>query len=488
MRNFPSKWMLDCAIFLVAAAGTHLAQLADRPITGLLIFLVGVILIALNSGLIAALVAAVAASVVYNFFLSEPIFEFGVTTLDEAVPLIAFNLTAFLTGTLVGRLRDTANRAFRAKSETEFLLAISDGLQRAMKLEEVETAVRRRVPSQGVTSVELYIAQGDEFRRPGTGDLVRGFDPVIDGTDEGHSRQFVVLELVGARGVLGFVKFEHPDKLEDRIDGPDLKAVSSLIALAVERCLLLEEVAETRAQAKTEALKDSLLSSVSHDLRTPITVIEAAAGALVSPKIKLPMDQQSVLLKSIIEQCRRLDRYTSELLDVGQIKAGISSRALEVVDLKELASLAIRQFRNLYPAVEIRRDFDRGPVLVNAHPTLIEQAIFNLLDNARKYGGCNECSIGIHAGDAIASLSVEDNGPGIDGSDLDRIFERFFKGGKQQNVEGSGLGLSIAKGFVEASGGNIEAESPVSEGRGTRIWLRFPLIEEQASSDVESVS
>lgn len=127
-KNFSQGWLLDCGLFFAATAGTHLAQVADRPITAVLVYLVGVILVAVHSGVYAALIAAFAASFVYNFLLSEPVFEFGVTTVDEAVPLIAFNVTALITGTLVGRLRDTANEAARAQSETAFLLTISDRL------------------------------------------------------------------------------------------------------------------------------------------------------------------------------------------------------------------------------------------------------------------------------------------------------------------------------------------------------------------------
>ena len=471
-------WALDVAIFLIATAGTYVAQWADRPITAVLVYLSGVILIAVHSGLFAALGSAIAASLVYNFFLSEPVFEFGVTTADEAVPLIAFNVTALITGLLVGRLRDSVDRASQAQFKTAFLLTVSDRLQRALKVEEVEAVMRDLLPRQGVRSVKIFLSQGDLFLRPSTGEIVTypvGQEPMTPAS--AGKLDPIVLELTGARGVIGIAQFHLAEAGSDRPGVPDLNSISALIALAIERCVLLDEVTEARAQARSEALKDSLLSSVSHDLRTPITVIEAAAGALSSPAIRLPEEERAALLASIIEQCHRLDRYTSELLDVGRIEAGVSPKAMQVVDLGELANLALRQARTLYPDVVFERRLGDGPVVISANPAMVEQAIFNVLDNAGKYGAGAPVSIEVEAVDGVAQLSVTDQGDGIDGPDLKRVFERFYKGSARRASDGSGLGLFIAKGFVEGCGGSISVESPASEGRGARVSLRFPLLQ-----------
>lgn len=486
LKKVSSGWLLDCILFIAATAATHLAQVADRPITAVLIYLVGVILIAVHSGVYAALVTAIAASFVYNFFLSEPVFDFGVTTADEAVPLIAFNATALLTGILVGRLRDTANQASKAQAETAFLLTISDRLQTALKAEEVEIALRRVLPTQGVSSVNIYLAHGDVFVRPASGEImIDRPEPTAGMVDGAVPAKVIALQLTGADGVLGFARFQLTDVIEERPKIPDLKSISALIALAVERCVLLDEVAESRALARSETLKDSLLSSVSHDLRTPITVIEAAAGALVSTKIRLPEQEKANLLETIIDQCHRLDRYTSELLDVGRIQAGLLSKAHHVVDLRELSALALRQLRTIYPEMTVERRLTGEPVLIRANPSLIEQAIFNLLDNARKYGADGSVAIDVRAIDNVAELIVTDNGHGIDDRDKKRMFERFSKGNRHVNSEGSGLGLFIAKGFVEACGGHISVESPVAEGRGSRLKLLFPLCIEEPHSAKE---
>ncbi len=472
----PPSYIIDLGIFLAATGATYFAQSIDRPITAVLVYLCGVILIAVHSGLLIALAGAIAASLVYNFFLSEPVFEFGVTTVDETVPLLAFNATALLTGILVGRLKDTALRAHRASSDAAFLLTISDRLQSALEVTEVENALRDLLPTQGVKSVKIFLSKGDIYIRPSTGEIKSDrLDPLLEDVGTDRSGKSVVLELIGSRGALGISKFEFTDDLESRPKIPDLQSITSLLALAIERCLLLEQLAERQAQTRSEALKDSLLSSVSHDLRTPITVIEAAAGALISPQINLPYAEKKQLLETVIEQCHRLDRYTSELLDVGRIQAGFESTAMQPTDIRDVANLAIRQLQAASPAIAIQRDFENRPAIVLGNAALLEQAIFNIIHNAAKFGGSAPIAVATKTLDGLVTLTISDDGPGVPSAEQTRIFERFYKSNLERR-EGTGLGLYIAKGFVTACGGNIRIVSPIEKDSGTSFILEFPLM------------
>ena len=226
--------LIDALIFAVAMGCTYAAQQADRPITAVLIFLTGVILVAFRSGLATALVAAIAASLVYNFFLSEPTYRFGITSTDEAVPLLAFNIAAILAGALVGRLKDSARKAYIAQSETAFLLTVSDRLQSAVKLEDVEEAIHGIIPRQGVRSVEIFLAKGKAYVRPATGEIE--FDqlkPFLEESErDAGGEKRVFMELVGARGTLGLVKFRFAEAGPDRSLVPNLKSIAALLALA----------------------------------------------------------------------------------------------------------------------------------------------------------------------------------------------------------------------------------------------------------------
>lgn len=471
---------IDTLIFLIAVAGTYIAQISDRPISAVLVFLTGVILIAIRSGLVSALVAAISASLTYNFFLSEPAFRFGITSADEAVPLVAFNVSALLAAIMVGRLKDSAKRAYQAQSEAAFMLTVSDRLQSAVRVEDVETEVRGVIPRQGVSSVEIFLNRGKAYWRPSTGEVE--FDtlkPLMDlgGDDTVRRDKAVVIELKGARGSLGFVKFRLSEPIPDRQSSSKLQSITAMLAVAVERCLLLEELAEARARARSEALKDALLSSVSHDLRTPVTVIQAAAGALRSAEVSLPEEEQARLLTSILDQCARLDRYTAELLDVGQIQSGIAQDRLETVNLVEIAGLAIKHARIAHPDIIIERSMAAGMQYVRANAAMLEQALYNLIDNAQKFGGkSGPIKVSLEGGEGMARIAVTDRGPGIHDADRERVFTRFFKGEGSGSKAGMGLGLFIAKGFVEAFGGTITVESPLEGGNGTRVVVALPLL------------
>ena len=154
------------------------------------------------------------------------------------------------------------------------------------------------------------------------------------------------------------------DVLPDRSLMLNLKSISALLGLAVERCLLLEEAAEAKAAARSEILKDALRSSVSHDLRTPVTVIQAAAGAWRSKEVSLSDQDHEKFLGTILEQCAKLDRYTSELLDVGQIQSGISEDKLEIIDLNEIIRLALKHAQSVHPMMKVDRKLLPEPAYI----------------------------------------------------------------------------------------------------------------------------
>ena len=472
-----TRSLLDVSIFLVAVLGTYLAQTADRPITAVLVFLTGVIVVAFRSGLISALIAAISASLIYNFFLSEPTFRFGITSTDEAVPLLAFNISAIFAAALVGRLKDSAKKSYEAQSETAFLLTVSDRLQSAVKVEEVEAAVRGVIPRQGVTSVEIFLSRGSVYVRPSTGEVE--FDtlrPILGELDHEIGAQVAVFELEGARGSLGMVKFVLGEAPADRQRLSKLQSITAMLALAVERCLLLEELAEAQAQTRSEALKDALLSSVSHDLRTPVTVIQAAAGALSSTQVRLPEPERAQLVTTILDQCARLDRYTAELLDVGHIQSGIAEDRMEIVDLTEIVGLAVKHARVAHPDVEIEKHVSQGPLQTRANGAMLEQALVNLIDNAMKFGGeAGPVSVRLDHEQDDARITVSDCGPGIALGEQEKVFSRFFKDERTAGKAGMGLGLFIAKGFVEAFNGSIAIESPHRGDGGTRMIVTLPL-------------
>lgn len=478
----------DLTIFGLATAGTYFAQELDRPITAVLIYSTGVILIGARSGLRQGILGAVAASLIYNFFLSEPEYGFGVSTADEIVPLLAFNISAIITAAVAGRSRDSAKAATLAEGKNATLLKISDRLQRAVELPEVLEIARETLSPQGVTDLEIYVRRDGQLY-----DIGKDGDPVnaltaVPHSGNGDGGKFIVktYEMFGTHGDLGFVKFILSQTISDGNYLLDLQAVTNLLALASDRCMLLDALSEARALQKSEQLKSAIISSVSHDLRTPLTAISAAASSLRSYDQSLSPEQKDQMLATISEQCARLNRYTANLLDMGRIQAGISASGFEEIDVVEILGVVLSHVRQSFPEQLIRKEIASGEIPVCANGVMLEQVIFNIIENSVIHGGDQSAVlITLRTEDGFCVLEVTDTGPGITEADRADIFRRFFRSESPATRGGSGLGLYIAKGFVDAFGGSVEVVSPVEDGVGTAMIVRMPLAASMPTGDLK---
>ena len=466
-------------IFVGTTLAVYLAQLADRPITAVLVYLTGVVLIGARSGLLSGVLAAIGASAIYNFVLSEPAFRFGATSIDQIFPLIAFNASAIVSGAAAGRLRDSASLASIAEAKNAFLLKVSDGLQKALRVHDVAQIANSFLPVQGLTALEIYTTRDGTLYSPREGgeiavDGVAALMPP-DSNASGET-SFKVYKLEGTEGQVGLVKFLFQERSRAKGELADLQAIANLLGLSVDRCILLEKLAEGRAAQRSEELKSAILSSISHDLRTPLTAIEAAAGGLRSLGESLSSAQKQKMLVTIEQQCEQLNRYTANLLDTGRIQAGISSAGFEQVDLIDILGVAVGNIRRKHPHQPINKHYSLATALVFANAVMLEQAVFNVIENAVLHGNTAEpVQVRLYAEQGEAVLEITDHGPGIKATDQLHVFERFYKASDRSERGGSGLGLYIAHGFVEAFGGSMDLFSPVLRGKGTTMFIRLPL-------------
>lgn len=451
----------DVSIFSLATAGTYLAQSWDRPISAVLIYLVGVTAIGARSGLVWGLVAAISASLVYNFFLSEPVFSFSTPSADEWFPLIAFNASAILSGAMAGRLKDSVNLAHAAQEKNAHLLRLSDQLQRAIKVEDVARIARRSLPFGRLLDLEISLVRDDDEAPSRPADEQEGFR---------------ALPLNGAEGEIGFVRFELDKRPHAWFDLPDLQGIAIILGLAIDRCQLLERLSESAALQKSEELKTAILSSVSHDLRTPLTAIEAAATSLRSFDQSLTAHDREKMLDTISQQCRKLNRYTANLLDMGRIQAGIPDFLFIEVDVIEILGVVLGAIREAYPGQEIEKQIQLDTAVVLANPAMLEQVIFNLIENAILHGASTRpIYVVITRAARNCVLEIVDFGPGITQDEQPLVFNKFYRSRSATHREGNGLGLHIANGFTEAFGGTIRLLSPHFEARGTKIAVELPL-------------
>jgi two-component system sensor histidine kinase KdpD len=461
-----------------------------------MIFLAAVLLCAIQFGIRSAIVAAVLSFLAYDFFFVDPRYEFTIREPQEFFALVIFLIVAVLTGAIAGRARDQAKSVQSNAKTTQSLYELSRKMSGATSLDDILLAVTVYMhKTLGARCVVLLLPEDGELKLAASWPPVDELNPgetsaakwAFDKAEEAGWRtgtlpntRFQFRPLVTTRGVGGVCGVEPADLAEPL--SPEQERILTLIleqtAIAVDRSLLVRESVKTAALAENERLRDTLLASLSHDLRTPLASITGAVTTLRQFGDKMPGEQRADLLASIEEEAARLSRFVANLLDMSRIESGAINPKRDYVDIGDVVRGAVERARKAFPDQQTATNLARDLPFIRGDSNLLEQVLFNLLDNAHKYGG--EAGAIVHArrdgGDVV--ISVTDEGPGIKPVDLERVFDKFYRGGRADGRKaGTGLGLSICRGLVEAMDGKIHAESPAVRRRGTRIVMRFPAAE-----------
>jgi len=286
--------------------------------------------------------------------------------------------------------------------------------------------------------------------------------------------------LVAARGSIAVCGFE-PHSADEPMTAEDeraLTAILDLTAIALDRALLAREAVNAATMQENEKVRDALLDSLSHDLRTPLSSIAGAASSLRTLGDRMSPAERLELLSSIEEETGRLARFVANLLDMSRIEAGGLKVNRELVSIADVVQSAVERSRKAFPTQPVKVSVAPNLPFVRGDDKLIEQVLFNLIDNAHKYAGDSGAVIHARQEGGEVVLTVTDEGPGIKPAELERVFEKFYRGGRADGRKaGTGLGLSISRRLVEAMGGTITAQSPAVRRRGTRFVVRLPVAE-----------
>ena len=236
-----------------------------------------------------------------------------------------------------------------------------------------------------------------------------------------------------------------------------------------------DELEGARVQGETERLRNALLSSVSHDLRSPLASMIGAAGTLISYEEKLPQEERRELLQAILGEGQRLDRYIQNLLDMTRLGHGTLKLNRDWIDSAEIVAAAVTRLRKLFPDLRVETIAPQETVLLYVHPALIEQALFNILENAARFSPPEEpVRVSVHSSGERLLIDVSDRGPGIPEDERARIFDMFYSVSRGDRApQGTGLGLAICRGMIGAHGGSVEALP--GDGIGTTIRISLPL-------------
>lgn len=461
-----------------------------------MIFLIAVLVCAARYGVGSAALAGVLSFLAHDFFFVEPRYEFSFSEPYEFFALAIFLSVAVFVGWLASRARSQERLARESAETTRSLFELSRKLSGAVALDDILQAAT-------VFAQKTLNARCVAMLLPEEGDLIlTSAWPPIDALDAGETGaarwafekrepagwktdtlpnvRFQFRPLVTTRGVVGVCGFEPADRVASI--SPTLEHGLNLIldqaAIAIDRAILVKASVRTVALEENEKLRTTLLASLSHDLRTPLATITGAVTTLQKFGDAMPAEQRRDLLASIEEEASRLTRFIANLLDMSRIEAGALRPKSDFVDVAEVVRAAVERATKAFGGQPFSTSLAHDLPFMRGDANLIEQVLFNLLDNAQKYGGGGRVSI--HArrdGDSVL-LSVTDEGPGIKPADLERIFEKFYRGGRSDGRKaGTGLGLSISRGLIEAMGGRIWAESPAARRRGTRIVIAMPAAE-----------
>lgn len=469
-------WTAVAVIFSATIAGVASDLLGE--VAAALILVLGITVSGAVGGLVCAMMAALVVFAIFNFAITEPVLVWRLSTGRDVAPLVVFALCAGVTGVLSGRLRDRSEAARASNLHLSNLLRVSRALQSAARPPDVAAALEKNADPLVGARPTLFIrrsgglapvgAGGEEERALLAASVMEADEPVL------RTPSLLAMRLDGAAGPLGAMVLGGADT--GRINPAALHAFGNMVALAIERAELSERMEESRATARAEELKTALLSSVSHDFRTPLAAIAASASSLLAYGDRLDPATSAEFLRRIVEDCERLNRYTANLLEMSRLEAGDGSARPQTLSVAEMLGVAVQRVRGRAGdrTITVVADPD---LLVTANPALFELVLINVLDNAILYGadGTRIILASRRQGE-YCRISVADEGRGIPDADIDRVFERFYRVKRaEQSPGGSGLGLAIAKGFVEASGGTIEARTPGVDLAGAEIVIRLPL-------------
>jgi two-component system, OmpR family, sensor histidine kinase KdpD len=483
------------AVLMTAVAvfvGIELEQwVSTRGIA--LVFIVTVIVCAARIGLAAGILSAVAAFLALNFFFIEPRHTFAITDQKELFSLGIFLIVAAITGSLAGRLREQAVRASRRADMLEILSDFSAKLSSAGNEGEILAALTGQVSKAIDGPAALFRLDGDipvvEAAHPN--------EMVIDLVETQNAEQVfrkghpVMAAAPGWAGGRFEYRFVDKNRLPDRVialapKGGNIalaadaeQALTTLLeqaSLAVERLRFSRASEAAQAVAQEEKLRSTLLSSVSHDLRTPLAAILGSVTTLRHFGGGMTDAAQGELLGAIEDETRRLSRQVANLLDMTKLESGLRLRK-DWADINEIVHASVAAVRVSAPGHAFETAFNVALPLLQCDAVLLGQVFYNLLENAAKFSP-PEMPVLI-TGASLPNgieITVIDQGLGIAAVDLPQVFDKFFSRASASNgKEGAGLGLAIAKGIVEEMGGDIRAVSPGASGKGTEMIVTLPI-------------
>lgn len=459
------------------------------PAAGLsLLFIVAVLISAISFGFWVGLIGALLSFLAYNFFFVEPIHTFSVAEPADVLVLAVFLIVAALTGLLAGRAREEADAARRRAEMLERLAAFSADLSTVPRSGGIDELIVRHLgriaagPAILLRKIDDALAIVSSSPDAGVlddnslqaADWVQRHGDSIAATAPGwHGNRYAFFPLKGGGGAAAVAGAEITST--SQIDRKEREhAVHALLRqaeIALERTAFEHDAAEARATAEQERLRSALLSSISHDLRTPLATILGSVTSLRELGNAMPTETRADLLLAIEEEADRLSRHVANLLAMTRLEAKLNI-SLHLIDVGDAVHAAVNRARRAFSARSFVVFVGPSLPLVRGDIPLLEQVMFNLIDNAVRHSPADQpVEIAVREGPAYIELSVTDHGRGVPANEQSRIFDKFYS----RAVSGTGLGLAICREVVTLFGGSITIISPLPQGTGACFTIQIPV-------------
>lgn len=490
-------WRSYLSAPIVAGLGT-LAFLPLRnwldPISFVLVYMIGIVSVALRYGRGPSILATLLSALCLNFFFFTPYYSFKIAEEQHIITFFVIMVTGVIIGTQSARLRAQIILARKREKFTSALFAMSRELSANRGKITLAQVTARHIAEVLDSDVFLWLPdpKGELHTVVAETEADKSLDPVREesvarwafnhkqnaglGTDTLPSAQALYVPLAGSSGVVGVIgAIPRDEEVEsfgsDQIDL--LETFASISASALERASSAELVEQTLVEAESEKLRNILLSSVSHDLRTPLAAITGAASTLLIEGERISEEYKKELLRSVHEEGARLARMVTNLLDVSSLESGSVKLNKELYFIEELIGSALMRVESRLAKHKVVTEVEHGLPLIRMDGLLIEQVLINLFENAAEYTPPGS-TITIRAKTVKPDIHimVSDNGPGIRAGDEEKIFDKFYASERDGSRTG-GLGLAICRGIISAHGGKIWAQNK-QEG-GAQFTFTLPI-------------
>jgi two-component system sensor histidine kinase KdpD len=497
----------------VAGAGLALATLLAAVLVrqlnvpnAAIVYLLPVVAVGMAYGSWLAVGTSVASFLIYDYLFVQPLYTFSIAAPEEWLDLLLFLVVAIAIGRLSALQLQRRREAELRTSEARAMFAMSRGIANAASALEAAPLIAARLAREaemarvwvglGPSIHEEHVVADSSPTEPrpavssrwilhdtsaeGQPAWARSHDPSPD-RSRARDEAVAVFRVPIQAGVetTGSVWATRTrgDPFPGRSHSRLLAAAADQLGQSVVRDRFAAEATAAEVARQGDALKSALLDSVSHDLRTPLAAIRATAGNLMDPDVAWTPDEQRAAAASIDAEAQRLSRLVRNMLDLGRIEGGALRPALELYDLADLVEPVVERLAPLLAPSEVEVAIADSLPAVLVDAIFIDQTLTNLLENAARYATGK--GIRITAGEMPGGgveMVVEDAGPGVPGPAMAHLFERFYRGPRRQGSRsegGSGIGLAVVKGLVEAMGGSVEARP--SELGGLAVAVRLPV-------------